>query len=489
MNSHEGIFPGVSFRKGDLTVTSILKGLDKARPALFPSLCLFTICFTIGSSHYLAFNSLPDAASAAQSFFAILNDGLGATNSLETIPVFGVHLWPMGLIGLPAFFLTKSYLGLIFTQALVVSLSTVPAYRIAKHLYGSDAAKKLIWLWALNPAVIGPFSGWGEGWQPLVLALLPIMWSVYFFTSNRNAWGVAVFCVALLFREDVAIAGIAIAILLAWWQKKWKIAAIISFISFAWLTVSALILLPFLSGRDWIVWGYVSPELAVSNPSQSASIIHAFQTAIKNWIRPSSVAYLAYWLVYFGAIQKTIRIFLYPSMAIILVNLSVDTWVTRLPMLHYSALIAPFLFLALIDGFSKPMVGRKWQIFGFVLAWLLLVAWNAKLMINAGSPVNWQALNQARIVSLDCPSLALTNPRGSVRFARGQQVSWINRDHPWSDSGKAKCVLLDMARKSAGVGWLGLAEVTTLDSTMGSRGYSLRFSERGLHLWKLQSFE
>ena len=440
-----------------------------------PTFACFAFAFGLSMVHWSLFNTMPDAASAMQSFHGIVRHGLAAGNSLEGVPVFAVHLWFLPLIAVPFFFLFPAYPTLVAVQAFVLALSVPAAHRLALST-GMTSRKATVWtwFWALNPLVLGPHCGWGEGYQPLIFAVTPILWALVFAREAKWYRFFACIVLALACREDVALTTMGIGIW-AWWpmgNRKAGAAAI--GLSLVWGALAIFFLLPHLGGGSWNVL-----EKAFPSQQVSTSLWSTIGRGLKNVFQPATFGYLAFVYVAWGGFTKKSGPHLLAAIPLCAALFLVESWVTRNPFLHYAATLSPiFYHAALLESQPSNLFRWRWRL-GWLVAICGLLLWQGRLLYHGIDGADRKSLVCLEAKIPRDSSLALYSPRGASRFAWGQDLTWMDPTHP-----PAEFTLIETGRKTPG--WWSPEELASMEARLAKAGAAVVYQTPKVRLWALR---
>ncbi|GEM_PF-3124812 len=441
-----------------------------------PASTCFTFAFGLSFVQWWSFNTMVDAASAMQSFHAILQHGMGASNSTETVPVFGVHLWffPMVVV-LPFFALFPIYPTLAAVQAMVLAMSVPAAYRLAISTgLSSRNARRWTWFWALHPLVIGPNCGLAEGYQPLIFAVTPLLWSLLF--AREAKWGRFGLCLilALASREDVALTTLGIGIWVFWILGHRRMGAAVIVLSLGWAVLSTFVILPHLVAGTWNVWSKAFP--ASPNTGNTVGVL---ARGLKNFLQVATFGYLGFVYVAWGGFTKKSAPLLVAAIPLCLVLFLVQSWATRSPFLHYAATLAPIFFLAaLLESGPSGNLGTRWKL-GWLFAAVCLAIWQGRLLYHG-----LHGADRKSLVCLEAKiprdrSLALYSPRGAAHFAWGQDLTWMDPTHPL-----AEFTLIETGRKTPG--WWSPDELAGMEDQLAKAGAVVVYRTPKVRLWALR---
>jgi uncharacterized membrane protein len=444
-------------------------------PAWAPTFACFASAFGLSMLHWSLFNNMIDAASATQTFHGILQHGLGARNSLEELPVFGVHLWILPfLLAMPVFWIFHTYPSLVAVQAIVLALSVPAAYRLALSMGASGRdARRWTWLWALHPMVLGPNCSWGEGYQPMVFAVTPILWSLAMVRESKWGWFLAFLALALACREDVALATFGIGIWVFWVVGNRKAGSAAIILSLAWAFLAVLVL-PHLAGGSWGVWKKAFPLL-----NDSSTPWRMLTQGTRNIFQLSNLGYLVFVYLAWGGFTRKSALHLVSAVPLCGALFLVELWVIKHPFMYYAAPLSPIFFhAALVESHGRSPFGWRWRT-GWLLSALSLCAWQGRLLHNGIHGLDRKSLTCMEAKIPRDRSLALYSPRGAARFAWGQDLIWFDPDYPASEF-----TLVETGRKTAGR-WTD-AELEGMESSLMSRGARVVYRAPGVRLWSLR---
>ncbi len=181
---------------------------------------LFTVIFgalAIYKYFHFGYNGL-DLGIINQVFFnTAAGRWFGA--SIHPPTYLGDHFSPFIFFLLPAYWLVKSPLTLIFLQLLALAGSSWPLYLLVKEQLGRPLAWGAVLLWLANPfvanAALFEFSF-------LPFAVFFLFWSLYFYQRDKF-FAFLLFCfLALLVREDVALVIFGIGCLSLFQKRNWR---------------------------------------------------------------------------------------------------------------------------------------------------------------------------------------------------------------------------------------------------------------------------
>jgi uncharacterized membrane protein len=396
---------------------------------------------------------------------------LVARNSLEGVPVLSIHLWIAPLFAVfPFFALFPAYPTLMAVQASVLALSVPGAYRLALSTgVSSRNALRWTWFWALHPLVLGPCCGMGEGYQPTIFAITPILWSMTFAREERwKAFYACVF-VALACREEVALATLGIGIWVHWVLGKRGQGTTTILISLAWGTVVGLVILPHAATGGEPLMKDVFEFLRMPNEGPPGLV----------FLRIPFLCFLGFVYAAWGGFTTKGARHLVAAIPMLFALFLVANWGTCNPFYHYAASLSPIFFqAALVESRPEGIVGKRW-LFGWIFAAVCLAAWQGKLLHRGLHGADRRSLACLESKIPQDSSLALYSPRGASRFAWGQDLTWMDPSHPLSEF-----TLIETGRKLPDA-WTDTADLREMEAELMAKGAHLIYQAPTVRLWAL----
>ena len=274
--------------------------------------------------------------------------------------------WNLFLVA-PLFAIARHPLTLVAVQSAALALGAVAVHRLARREIAHEgAALALAGAWLLHPALahVALFE-----FHPEALSTTPLLFAFLELRRGRGGRCLAWSGLALLGKEDVALAVIAMGAYAATLARpgRWRTAGTLAVLGAATLALNLFVLKPMFAGAggaDYALmyreWGGSLPEVArnvVTQPLRAAAELQAtpgdpFDTALKRgyWIElllPFALAPLAAPLALLIALPIWLEHFLswrYPQHAIL--N-------------QYTALVLPFAAAAMVLGVARIVRGRE----------------------------------------------------------------------------------------------------------------------------------
>jgi uncharacterized membrane protein len=140
-------------------------------------------------------------------------------SSIQGHHYFADHFEPLLYILLPLYWLWRSPLNLLLMQSIIIASTSLPIYLLAKNLFTKKIATLLGLIWLINPLA------WNinlHEWHLLPLAI-PLILTAYYFYEKKSFWLYFGFTfMALLVREDVAVAIFGFFLLAVYEKKSWR---------------------------------------------------------------------------------------------------------------------------------------------------------------------------------------------------------------------------------------------------------------------------
>lgn len=283
---------------------------------------------------------------------------------------FLAHHFSPGLLALlPLYVFDDGPLGLLLLQTVVVVASGIPLYLSAKVLLGSRAlACGIVVAYFGNPFLI---RGLTYDFHPEML--LPVLflgglWLIEI--KDRPRWGVAVFCLSMLVKEDVPFYVGAVAVYFAI-RHRAKVALGLAGASVIYgLSVWLVVLPGLLDGQAplplmrWSGFGKTIPEILIHFLSRPGELVAMF----------ISVPLLKLFAT-FGFLPILAPTGILPAIPALFVNLSSPWEPQRHLSLYYAAPALPFLAWATVRGLQRIQVriaGRR-RLIGAMVVVLMFI--------------------------------------------------------------------------------------------------------------------
>src|SRR3989338_99384 len=136
-------------------------------------------------------------------FNTLQGDWFRAT--INPVSYLGDHFSPFLLLLVPLYALKPGPFILILMETIIIGLTAVPIYLIAKKILGNEKrwlAYGASFLWLLNPLVHN-MNFYEFELTPFAVFLM--FWVIYFYLKQQKLWFLIFFLLALSVREDVAL--------------------------------------------------------------------------------------------------------------------------------------------------------------------------------------------------------------------------------------------------------------------------------------------
>jgi uncharacterized membrane protein len=198
----------------------------------------------------------------------IPNTVLGIRNDL------GDHFDPILTILAPADWIWQDPRNLLVVQALLLSGASVPVYVWARARLGYLSA---IALQLSHLLFWGILAGVAFDFHHVAFAVLGLSVALYAALTRRNAllWGMT--AVGLLTREDVSLTFLFLGLVIAVFQRRWRLGLSLAAISAAYFLAAYYFILPALSGVGYRHWYY--DELG---PSPLPALVHVLTHPVQS---------------------------------------------------------------------------------------------------------------------------------------------------------------------------------------------------------------
>lgn len=210
---------------------------------LVASVLLYIVVFvilTLWKYNHFYYDNL-DLAIFNQAFFNTLH-GMPFAATIHPPTYLADHFSPIMYLLLPLYALLPGPQILLFLQTLIIGLTAIPIYLIARHLLSTRSTwlpTLIALLWLANPLVHN--MNFFE-FELTGLAVFLLFWTIYFYLKEQPYPFMIMSTLALLVREDVALIILFIG-LLAWIEKRswfWRLFPIAGAILYSLMSFSVI---------------------------------------------------------------------------------------------------------------------------------------------------------------------------------------------------------------------------------------------------------
>ena len=372
--------------------------------------------------------------------------------------LLGDHFHPLLAILAPVFWAFPHAFALVVVQnvcfGLAAGLLAGPARRRLGPVAGVVVALAFGLAWGLESAVEVQF-------HEIALAVPLLAGSLGAYLDRR--WLAAVLWAAPLVwvKEDLGVTVAVLGIVIAVAARDWR-PALLSIWGVAWLAIATLVVLPLLNPNgDWAYGGTIDPIGSLTDPARLFNE-QKWETILLLLVATAGIVW-----------RSPIALVLLPTLGWRMLSSNYGYWG---PTWHYSAVLMPIAFAALVDAISRMRASpRGWfRAYGRVAP---AVAGAVAFVLMAGLPLG----------SLIKASSWQPVARGSAAVPAGAGVesdiglmSYLVDDHVVTWTGNAgnpvpDCIVVDTVAGGAPTGGaLGRA-----DSAYPGVGYALRYQSDG----------
>lgn len=295
---------------------------------------------------------------------------------------------------LPFYYLFPGPEFLLIAQVLAIVLGAIPFYRLAKLKINHPwAGLAFLTAYLLFPVIHNALL---YDFHEIVLTVPLLLWAFYFITKQKNWLAFLFFILTLTVQEHAAFIVAPIGLYLLSNKKTRKLGLAIFLIAVSYFCLVMFVLMPKISGG---AQGLLTPGLGFNDRYQwlGASV----SEIIKNTITQPQLVFQALntlprWEYLIILILPLFTFSLYSPLiltalpVIIIYLLSSQSLTYRITFYH-SALIAPIIFLAAINGFSRLVKEKKYQSF---FLWAIVFSSLAMAALFGLTPLNknyrWQ---------------------------------------------------------------------------------------------------
>jgi uncharacterized membrane protein len=319
-----------------------------------------SVFFSLFSLYRLSvFDPQYDTVIFNQAFWNTLNHGELLTNSFEMGSHFGVHFSPILFSVLPFYYLFPVPETLFIIKSCLIALGVVPIYLCAREYLGPKAGCLVALIYFFSPVVQGAAycDFYETSFIPLILGFA--LWG--YLTKRENIM-LACCCAALLIKEDVCLIIMMIGIIGLWMNRRepirdnWRYLLLI--------LISILVLLSF-----FLV---IKPAFSTGNLEAANQFLNQYHDIPGN-LADQNGKRIHYLIQMFGPLifipfaAPAVLAISIPSFMEILLSPNPDYFYVGQ---HYSALVFPVVFMALIFGLLR--INRNRSLIMPVLAVSLL---------------------------------------------------------------------------------------------------------------------
>jgi uncharacterized membrane protein len=277
---------------------------------------------------------------------------------------YGHHVNLISALYAPAYWLGAGPHFLYLTETIALALGAVPIWLIGRHRLGE--MRGAVWV-AIVPAVaylLHPSIEWINWWHwhPEAMAITPMLFAWLF--AIRLQWRAMAACllVALLCKEDVAlaVAMFGVALVLARWVKApFRLAAIITFGGLAWFAVATRVVIPAILGATPFYERTLFPAFGDSLPSVAKGMLTHPGKVASMAFESGRLTYYQKLLAPMGCVSLAAA----PVLAIagpqVLVNVLSALPGTYDIRFQYSSMVLVGVVLAAVEGLALL---RKWRL-------------------------------------------------------------------------------------------------------------------------------
>ena len=259
----------------------------------------------------------------------------------------GDHFEPLlAFLAIPFFFF-QSPLTLLIFQTLAIGLTAWPLFRIGKRYIGDMPALGIAALFLLNPFVQNANA---FEFHMLPFAMFGIAWTYVWFLEKKFWAFTVTITAALLVREDVSLVVMMFSAIAFFYhrERRWKLTPLI--LASIWLIGSLLLIAHFNPDGGYKFFTYYSP---LTSSNADGGVIASFASnVLLKLIHPYTwVLAMAFLLPFMGIPLLGARMLL-PSV-LVFIQVALTGFTELVLKTHYSALMLPSLFVALVFGLQR----------------------------------------------------------------------------------------------------------------------------------------
>ncbi len=272
-------------------------------------------------------------------------------DTVRGLPFFAHHVNIITLLFVPAYWLGAGPHFLYLVETLAMAAGAVPLWLLARDRLRDG------WL-ALCPAgayLLFPSLEWINWWHfhPDALIITPLIWAYWLADQRRWRWFAVAVGLALLCKEDAALAVFMLGLVIAWKQRRpW--ALVTAGAGAAWWFFATKVIIPVANGGGQVFYENLFPGFGTSIFSVIATIIR----------HPSRFTHLAFQkerITYYTQLLAPVALLpigALPVLAIagpqVLVNVISAHGYTHDIQYHYSSIVIAGIFLATVEALGLP---------------------------------------------------------------------------------------------------------------------------------------
>jgi len=262
--------------------------------------------------------------------------------------VFSDHSLFSTLVFLPLFMLFPAYGAMMLAQTVLISVSVIPVYLLAKERLGEKWALGIAISYIMHPALA--FGAISE-FHPEILCVPLLGWSLLFFA--REDWKkFMLVCLAIVFcKENMAGVIFCYGILAAFNKRKWSWIVAPAALGLGWMCLHFFVFSPFFNpGQGIDFWTYIYGHLGQGPAEIIPFILRHPIEALQRSIpleRALALTGKLFLPVLFVALLRPA--YLIPAGAIFMQHVFSQRHMEHVIYYHYYAPVVPFLYAACIS--------------------------------------------------------------------------------------------------------------------------------------------
>lgn len=294
---------------------------------------------------------------------------------------FGHHVNPLTLIFVPAYWLGAGPHFLYLVQTVWLALGAVPIWLLARDRLGNPwTPLALAAAFLLYPSV-----QWINWWHfhPDALIITPLLFAYWLATRRRWGWFWVATGVALLAKEDAALAVAMLGLLLVF-RRQWRHGVPAVMLGVGWFLLATQAIIPWANEGLRPLYADLYPQFGDSVPEIASNIIRQPRMVLETATTPER---LTYYTQLFAPVAF-VPLLALPVLAIgapqLLANVLSAHGYTHEIRYHYSAIVVAAVFLAAVEAVA---IFRRRVPVARLLAGLIAVAAVAANVAWSPSPV------------------------------------------------------------------------------------------------------
>jgi len=276
--------------------------------------------------------------------------GREARVSLPEMHAWGDHLSPIMYVLAPIFWVAPGAVSLLIAQSVALALGAVAVFALARRRLGDErAAAAFAVLYLLNPALHGINV---RDFHAAALAIPLLLAAIHWAEAGRTGAFIAAAALALLTREDAALAVIGLGAWLAIGRRRWLLGTATAAAALALLAVDIRWVIPAYRGEPYPHLGRYAHLGGSLGGILAGMVLHPLAT-LAGAVSGQRLVYLAALLAPLAFLPLLAPADLVGALPALAQNLLASDPILHHHRTQYQAFVLPFLITAAIGGYAR----------------------------------------------------------------------------------------------------------------------------------------